>query len=90
MEPLTEVFDTLVSERIVVPLPRELGLDVALRVEALHGLNDIEVLDLQVLVNTFKVFLSDANALLEQILVDLTPLVGRNQHLWRITTSSLM
>lgn len=89
VEPLAKVLNTLISKGVVVPLPRELSLDEALGGEALHRLNDIEVLDLQVLVNTFKVLLSHADTFLEQVLVDLAPLVSRNQHLGRIATDSL-
>lgn len=45
VEELSEVGETLVGEGVVVPLPRELGLDVALRGQGLHGLDDLEVSD---------------------------------------------
>lgn len=45
VEELSEVGETLVGEGVVVPLPRELGLDVALGGQGLHGLDDLEVSD---------------------------------------------
>lgn len=45
VEELSEVVKTLGSEGVVVVLPRELGLDEALGGERLHGLDDLEVLD---------------------------------------------
>jgi hypothetical protein len=39
----TEIIDTLIGEGIVVPLPRELGLDKTLGGQGLHGLDNLEV-----------------------------------------------
>lgn len=73
VQELAEVGETLVGEGVVVPLPRELGLDVALGGEGLHGLDDLEVADLgQVGVRgTVKVLGGDKDTLLEEGLVDL-------------------
>lgn len=81
VEPVTEVVNTLIGERVVVVLPHELGLDETLGVEGLHGLNDVEVLDVQVLMDGLEVLLGDTDALVEQVLVDLSTLVSRDQHL---------
>ena len=45
--PFTEVFNTLWRENIVIPLPRKLGLDVTLRGQALQGLDDLEIWDVE-------------------------------------------
>lgn len=42
MEPLAEVVEALGGEGVVVPLPRELGLEVAARGKGLAGLDDLE------------------------------------------------
>jgi hypothetical protein len=39
VEPFTEVVETFGGQGVVVPLPRELGLDVAAGVEGLEGLD---------------------------------------------------
>jgi hypothetical protein len=39
----TEVINTLISEGIVVPLPRELSLDKTLGGQRLHDLDDFKV-----------------------------------------------
>ena len=41
--PLAEVLDTLGGEDVVVPLPGELSLHETLGRKALHGLDDLEV-----------------------------------------------
>ena len=41
VEPLAEVVKTLGGESVVVVLPRELGLDVAARVQRLKSLDDL-------------------------------------------------
>jgi hypothetical protein len=43
VQPFTEILETLGGEGIVVPLPGELGLDVAARVEGLESLDDLGV-----------------------------------------------
>jgi len=42
VEPLAEVVETLRGEGVVVPLPRELGLEVAAGGEGLAGLDDLK------------------------------------------------
>ena len=44
----TEIVNTLISEGIVVPLPRELGLDKTLGGQRLHDLDDFEVRDVEI------------------------------------------
>ena len=74
VQELAEVGETLVGEGVVVPLPRELGLDVALGSEGLHRLDDFEVADLgQVGVGgKVKVLGGDEDTLLEKGLVNLS------------------
>lgn len=62
---LSQVVQTLGSEGVVVPLPRELGLDVTLRGQGLHGLDDLQVADVgDVGVSgSVEVLLSDENTL---------------------------
>jgi hypothetical protein len=43
VEVFTEIIDTLISEGIVVPLPRELGLDKTLGGQGLHRLDNLKV-----------------------------------------------
>lgn len=73
VEELSEVGKTLLGESVVVPLPRELSLDVALRVEGLHSLDDLEVSDSrEVRVGgAVEVLGGNENTLLEEVLVDL-------------------
>ena len=62
--PLAEVVNALGGEDVVVPLPRELGLHEALGGEALHGLDDLEVGDIKILVlRRVEVLLGDQNTL---------------------------
>ena len=48
--PLAEVLDTLRGEDVVIPLPGELGLHKSLGRKALHGLDDLQVGDIELLV----------------------------------------
>lgn len=41
MEPFAQVVETFGGQGVVVPLPRELGLEVAARGEGLAGLDDL-------------------------------------------------
>jgi hypothetical protein len=62
--PLAEVLDTLGREHVVVPLPREAGLDEALGSQALHGLDNLEVGHIELLMlRRVEVLLGDENAL---------------------------
>jgi hypothetical protein len=62
---LSQVVQTLGSEGVVVPLPRELGLDVTLGGQGLHGLDDLQVADVgDVSVSgSVEVLLSNENTL---------------------------
>jgi len=82
MEVLSEVVQTLRGENVVVPLPRELSLDITLGGQALHGLDDLEVLDVgDVRVGRSVEFLgSGKNTLLEECLVDGSAVGLGNQH----------
>jgi len=73
VEPFTEVGETLVGEGVVVPLPRELGLDESLGGEGLHALDNLEVSDGgKVRVGReVEVLGGDKDTLLEESLVDL-------------------
>lgn len=48
--PFAEILQTLIGEGVVVILPRELGLDIALGCKALHGLDHLQVGDIEVIV----------------------------------------
>jgi len=73
VEVFSEVGETLVGEGVVVPLPRELGLDESLGSEGLHGLDNLEVSDGHVgVLGSVEVLGSDEDTLLEEVLVDLT------------------
>lgn len=72
MEPLAQVVKTLWGEGVVVVLPRELGLDVAAGGERLAGLDDVQVLGVDVVVLwKVVVLLGDEDTLTEEVLVDL-------------------
>jgi len=82
VEELSEVVQTLGGEGVVVPLPRELGLDVSLGSQGLHGLDDLQVSDLgEVGVGrSVKVLFGDHDALLEEGLVDGPSVLLGNKH----------
>ena len=66
--PLAQVLDTLRSEDVVVPLPRELGFHKALGGKALHGLDDLQVGDVKILVlGSIVVLLGDQDTLCSEI-----------------------
>lgn len=73
VKPFAEVGETLVGQSVVVPLPRELCLDVSLGSQGLHGLDDFQVADTgDVGVRrAVKVLGGDENTILEESLVDL-------------------
>jgi hypothetical protein len=63
---LSEELDALVGESVVVPTPAELGLDVAARVQRLSGLDDEEVLDIELdVLWGVEVLLRDEDSLCE-------------------------
>ena len=62
--PLTKILNTFGREDIIIPLPREAGLDEAFRSEALHCFDDFEVGDVEVFVfRCVVVFFSYEDAL---------------------------
>jgi hypothetical protein len=72
VEVFSEVGETLIGEGVVVPLPRELGLDESLGGEGLHGLDNLEVSDGHVgVLGSVEVLGSNEDTLLEEVLVDL-------------------
>ena len=72
VEVFSEVGESLIGEGVVVPLPRELGLDESLGSEGLHGLDDFEVSDGHVgVLGSVEVLGSNEDTLLEEVLVDL-------------------
>ena len=50
MQPFAKVVEALGCQSIVVPLPRELGLDIAPRGKRLTGLDDLERIRLKLCV----------------------------------------
>lgn len=72
MEPLAQVVEALWGEGVVVVLPRELGLDVTTGGKRLAGLDDVQVLGVDVVVLwKVVVLLGDEDTLTEEVLVDL-------------------
>ena len=71
VQPLAQVVETLGRQGVVVPLPAELGLEEAARGERLAGLDDEEVLGVDLAVLALEVLLRDEHALAEEVLVDL-------------------
>lgn len=62
--PFTEVLNALRGENVVVPLPRELSLHVALGGKALQGLDNLEVGDVKLFVlRRIVILLGDQNTL---------------------------
>lgn len=69
VKPLAEVVETLGGEGVVVVLPRELSLDIAAGVERLAGLDDEEVLGVDIgVLGKVEVLRGDENALTEEVL----------------------
>ena len=64
VEPFTEVVETLRCKGVVVPLPRELSLEVAPGGERLAGLDHEEILGVDfAMLREVEVFLRNENAL---------------------------
>ncbi len=62
--PFTEVLNALGGENVVVPLPRELSLHVALGGKALQSLDNLEVGDVKLFVlRRIVILLGDQNTL---------------------------
>lgn len=82
VQPLAEVVETLGGQGVVVPLPGELGLDVAAAGQRLESLDDKEVLDVELGVLREVVVLgSDEDTLAEECLVDGLPVSLGDEHL---------
>lgn len=82
VKPLSEVVETLGGQGVVVPLPRELSLDVAAAGQGLQSLDDIQVLNIELGVLREVVVLGgDEDALAEQSLVNGLPVGLGDEHL---------
>lgn len=82
VQPFAEVVKAFGCECVVVPLPRELRLQVIPRRERLAGFDDEEVLGVYLgMLRKVVVFLGHENTLLKEVLVDLLPVCFRNEHL---------
>lgn len=69
VQPFAEVVETLGGQRVVVVLPRKLGLDIAAGVEGLASLDDEQVLGVDIwMLGKVEVLLSHENALAEEVL----------------------
>lgn len=69
VKPLAEVVETLGGQGVVVVLPRELGLDIAAGGERLAGLDDEQVLGVDVgVLGEVEVLLRDEDTLTEEVL----------------------
>lgn len=69
VEPFAEVVETLGGQGVVVILPRELSLDVAAGGERLAGLDDEEVLGVDIgVLGKVEVLRSDEDTLSEEVL----------------------
>lgn len=69
VQPLAKVVETLGGKGVVVVLPGELGLDVAAGGQGLQGLDDVEVLGVDVgVLGKVVVLLRDHHALTEEVL----------------------
>jgi hypothetical protein len=77
----TEVINTLISESIVIPLPRKLGLNQTLGGQGLHSLDDFEVRNINFgMLGKVVVLGGDKGTILEKSRVDgLSVLLG-NKH----------
>lgn len=71
VKPFAKVVKTLGGQGVVVVLPRELGLDIAARVQGLASLDDKEVLGVDVgVLGEVEVLLCDEDALAEEVLAE--------------------
>lgn len=71
VQPFAQVVEAFGGQGVVVPLPAELGLEVAARGQRLAGLDDEEVLGVDLAVLGLEVLFGDEHALAEEVLVDL-------------------
>ena len=82
VEPFAEVVETLRGEGVVVPLPREAGLEVTARGQRLASLDNVKVLSINLAVlGKVEVLLSNENSLSEEVLVDLLAVGLGDEHL---------
>jgi hypothetical protein len=70
MKVVLEVSNTLVSQGIVVPLPREYFSDVILRLERLHSLANLQVRHFQQMMLVDKILLGSNDAFREKEFVN--------------------
>jgi hypothetical protein len=71
VKPFAEVVETLGGQGVVVVLPRELGLDIAARVERLQSLDNEQVLGVDIgVLGKVEVLLGDENTLTEEVLAE--------------------
>jgi hypothetical protein len=62
--PFTEILNALWGENVVVPLPRELSLDESLGSQALEGLDDLEIGNIELfMLRRVEVFFSHQDTL---------------------------
>merc|ERR1719240_779674 len=81
VEVVTEVLDTLVSEVVVLPLPRILVLHKVARAEGLHELEHVHVRNIKLIVLGFApVVLCADDSLLEEVGVDVNTVLLGNKH----------
>merc|ERR1719240_1453102 len=81
VEVVTEVLDTLVSEVVVLPLPRILVLHQVARAEGLHELEHVHVRNIKFIVLGFApVVLCAHDSLLEEVGVDVNTVLLGNKH----------
>lgn len=86
VKPLSEVVETLGGQGVVVPLPRELSLDIAAGRKALEGLDYEEVLGVDFGVLGQVVVLGGCeNSLPEEVLVNLLSIGLGDEHLGGVT-----
>jgi hypothetical protein len=82
VEVFSQVVDTFISERVVIVLPRELGLDVTAGVQRLTSLDNFQVGDLKGRVTGEVVVLfGNQNTFLEKVFVDDFSVLLRDQHI---------
>lgn len=81
VKPFAEVVKALGGQRVVVVLPRELGLDIAARGQGLASLDNEQVLDVDIgVLGEVVVLGGDEHALAEEVLVDLLAVGLGNEH----------
>jgi len=85
VKPFAQVVEALWGESVVVVLPGKLSLQVAPGGERLAGLDDVEVLGVNVAVlGEVEVLLGHQHTLSEEVLVDLLAIGLGNEHFGEI------